>query len=168
MGQETDYLHKILKDKKRRKLIRLLNNKGSLCYTDLLEETGEVSTGLLNYHLKVLADLVTKDKEGSYVLTEKGKLACRLLTEGSDDQSLKRRSWEPRFWKTISIFFVGTFILTIALYFLGYITLNSLYQSLIWIFPAICVIFVIEHIMRDVVAEKNSEDILQLIFMLEV
>lgn len=58
-------LHKILKDKTRRKVILLLNEKGSLSYTDLMDELEIVSTGLLNYHLKVLCDLIAKNEEGS-------------------------------------------------------------------------------------------------------
>jgi DNA-binding transcriptional ArsR family regulator len=52
-------LHKILKDETRRKIILLLNGKGSLGYTELLDNSEAGSTGLLNYHLKVLGDLDT-------------------------------------------------------------------------------------------------------------
>jgi len=74
-------LHKILKDETRRKIILLLNDKGSLSYTDLMDTLGIVSTGTLNYHLKVLGDLLTRNEAGQYMLTEKGKLASRILLE---------------------------------------------------------------------------------------
>jgi len=34
------------------------------------------NTGKFNYHLKVLADLINKDENGQYGLTEKGHLAA--------------------------------------------------------------------------------------------
>jgi len=74
-------LHKILKDETRRKIILTLNGKGSLTYTDLMESLGILSTGTLNYHLKVLGDLLKKDATERYILSEKGKLASRLLTD---------------------------------------------------------------------------------------
>ena len=38
----------------------MLNEKGSLSYSDLMDSLGIVSTGTLNYHLKVLDDLMAK------------------------------------------------------------------------------------------------------------
>ncbi len=66
-------LHKILKDETRRKIILLLNDKGSLSYTELLAATEAGSTGRLNYHLKILGDLITKNEAGQYLLSERAK-----------------------------------------------------------------------------------------------
>jgi predicted transcriptional regulator len=79
MPSGLESLHKILKDEKRRKIIRLLNEKGSQGYTELLNALGIDSTGKLNYHLKILNELITKREDGQYVLTDKGKLAFNLL-----------------------------------------------------------------------------------------
>jgi predicted transcriptional regulator len=81
MGSGLEFLHKILKDKTRRKIVLLLNEKGALSHTDLIEELDFINNGRLNYHLKQLNDLLTKDTNRRYILTEKGKLAIRLLTE---------------------------------------------------------------------------------------
>ena len=81
MTSTIDSLHRILKDETRRKIILAINKKGSLTYTELMEILDILSTGTLNYHLKVLGDLLEKDKAERYVLSEKGKLASRLLTE---------------------------------------------------------------------------------------
>jgi DNA-binding transcriptional ArsR family regulator len=62
-------LHKILKDESRRSIILLLNEKGSLSYTELLDASDTGSTGLLNYHLKVLDDLLSKNGNGKYILS---------------------------------------------------------------------------------------------------
>jgi DNA-binding transcriptional ArsR family regulator len=81
MTSTIDSLAKVLKDETRRKIIIALKEKGSLTYTDLMESLDILSTGTLNYHLKVLGDLLEKDETERYVLSEKGKLASRLLTD---------------------------------------------------------------------------------------
>ena len=53
-------LHKVLKDETRRKIVLLLNEKGSLSYTDLMKALEIDNTGRMNYHLKILNDLVLK------------------------------------------------------------------------------------------------------------
>jgi hypothetical protein len=52
-----------------------------------MDATKTSSTGQLNYHLKVLGDLLTKNKAGQYLLTEKGKLASKLLLEFPEDEN---------------------------------------------------------------------------------
>jgi predicted transcriptional regulator len=66
-------LHKVLKDETRRKIVLLLNEKGSLSYTDLMKTLEIDNTGRVNYHLKVLDGLVTKREDGRYALTEKAR-----------------------------------------------------------------------------------------------
>lgn len=94
MSNRLASLYKILKDEKRQKIIVLLNEKGSVGYTELLDASETGSTGLLNYHLKVLGDLITKNEKGEYLLTDKGKLASSVLlnfpAEGNPAQ--KRRA----------------------------------------------------------------------------
>ncbi len=84
-------LHKILKDPTRRKILVLLNEKSSLSYTELLGATGAGSTGLLNYHLKILGDLLTKNEASQYQLSEKGKLAFKLISEFPEENNLAQR-----------------------------------------------------------------------------
>jgi predicted transcriptional regulator len=84
MTTQIGNLHKVLKDQTRRNIILLLNSKTALTYTELMEEMGFTTTGLLNYHLKALGDLVAKNEAGQYVLSEKGKVASRLLMEFSE------------------------------------------------------------------------------------
>src|SRR3972149_7649307 len=98
-------LHKILKDETRRQILLLLNEKGSLSYTDLMDTLGIVSTGTLNYHLKVLGDLLTRNEAGQYMLTEKGKLASRILLEFLETSPNGRQS-KPRWWLRYWIFVV--------------------------------------------------------------
>jgi len=74
-------LHKLLKDETRRRIILLLQEKGSLSYVDLMKALGITNTGKMNYHLKVLGNLLAKKEDGHYMLTDKGMLASRLLLE---------------------------------------------------------------------------------------
>ena len=95
MGSELDYLHKILKDKTRRKILLTLNLEEPLSYTDLIGELGFQTTGRLNYHLKQLDDLLARDANRRYSLTEKGHLAVRLLTE-FPNQNRKETGLKPK------------------------------------------------------------------------
>ena len=72
---EADWasLHKILSDTTRRSILELLAEKGSLTYTDLMTLLQITNTGRLNYHLKQLGGLISKDEGGRYRLTEQGR-----------------------------------------------------------------------------------------------
>ena len=87
MSSNIADLHKILKDETRRKIVILLHEQGNLSYVDLMKALGIANTGKMNYHLKVLGDLLTKTEEGKYTLTEKGNLASRLLLEFPEKRS---------------------------------------------------------------------------------
>lgn len=82
-------LHKVLKDPTRRDIILHLNRKGQLTYTELMNLLEVTNTGKLNYHLKILNDLLQKGEDGKYSLTEKGLLASQLL------QKFPERPIEP-------------------------------------------------------------------------
>ena len=115
-------LHKILKDETRSQILLLLNEKGSLSYTDLMATLGIVSTGTLNYHLKVLGDLLSKSENGHYTLTERGKLASRLLVEFPEQNNQgERRKWARRFFTALAICQVVYFITILTLYHFGYV-----------------------------------------------
>jgi DNA-binding transcriptional ArsR family regulator len=110
MASTIDSLHKILKDETRRKIILKLNEKGSLGYTELMDSLNVVSTGTLNYHLKVLSDLIEKSPSGVYQLTERGKLAYRILTEFPDQE---RPLQDKRIYKAWLVLIVASVILSI-------------------------------------------------------
>jgi hypothetical protein len=128
MSQGIASLHKILKDETRQKIILLLNEKESLGYTELLDTTEVGSTGRLNYHLKVLVELLQKNENGQYSLTEKGKLASQLLTEFP----AKNVSSETEIHLSRRIMVVGIIVYTIsstgflALYVRGIMNFSTL------------------------------------------
>jgi hypothetical protein len=119
-------LHKILKDSTRQRIIILINENGSLSYTDLIEKLEVVSTGLLNYHLKVLGDLLSKNEEGHYSLSEKGKLASKLLEEFPEQESQQLRKKRKKFWSILALSQIIYLSVTFALYVLKYIDFGVL------------------------------------------
>ena len=82
MTSESAWLHKILKDETRRKIVILLHDRSNLTYSDLLEALKTSDKGRLNYHLKSLAPLLNKNDNG-YMLNEQGMLAWKMLQEFS-------------------------------------------------------------------------------------
>ena len=79
MNVDLASLHKILKDPTRRKIVRYLSSKGQLTYMELMNLLEITNTGKFNYHLRILADLIQKEDDGRYSLTERGQLASQLL-----------------------------------------------------------------------------------------
>jgi hypothetical protein len=79
--EEVDWssLHKILSDTTRRSILELLTEKEAVSYTEIMALLQVTNTGRLNYHLKALGNLISKDDQGKYHLTERGKLAVDLL-----------------------------------------------------------------------------------------
>jgi DNA-binding transcriptional ArsR family regulator len=72
-------LHKILSDTTRRNILQLLKEKDAISYTEIMAVLRVTNTGRLNYHLKPLNGLISKDDQGKYHLTERGQLAVNLL-----------------------------------------------------------------------------------------
>lgn len=119
-------LHKILKDETRQRILLLLNDRGSLSYTDLMTEVGIGSTGKLNYHLKILNGLIAKNEGGQYSITEKGKLAIRLMEEFCEkkSQSQQEVSFPKAYFIVVGIFSTILLTLEFGLYVSGVIGLG--------------------------------------------
>ncbi len=110
MSVDIESFQNVLKHPIRRKVILALNQSESLSYTDLMGVAESSNTGKFNYHLKILADLIKKDNDGKYKLTEKGRLAAEFL------QTFQTKKQEPtplRMADALLIGFVG-FALTLA------------------------------------------------------
>ena len=110
MSQGIESLHKILKDETRSKAITLLKQK-PLSYTELMDALDITNTGTLNYHLKVLGELLTKNQEGLYTLTEKGILAYKVLT---DFPSIQPQATDRRVLKMMLFFGISSIILSLV------------------------------------------------------
>ena len=91
--EEVDWssLHKILSDPTRRSILELLAEKEELSYMEIMVFLRITNTGRLNYHLKALSALVSKDEQGRYSLTEKGKLAANMLKTFPERAPVERK-----------------------------------------------------------------------------
>jgi len=79
LGVDFESLSDVLKHPVRRKIILALFERKNLSYVDLMNFVGVSNTGKFNYHLKILGDLIEKNENGRYILTEKGQMAAQLL-----------------------------------------------------------------------------------------
>lgn len=77
----------VLKHPVRRKIILGLSEKDSISYIDLMNLVGAKSTGQFNYHLKILGDLIEKDENGKYRLSDRGQLAVQFLQKFAGRQT---------------------------------------------------------------------------------
>jgi Predicted transcriptional regulator len=123
-------LYKALKDETRKRIILALNENGSLTYTDLMQMLNIDSTGRLNYHIKVLNELIVKKENGEYHLTEKGRLASQLLCEFPETNQ-NSQTKVRQFWITAGIAQVGFLLSVIALYYFNYVNSGGLIRGLI-------------------------------------
>jgi len=136
MNADLASLHKILKDETRRKILLELNKTGNLTYTDLLAAVNISKTGTLNYHLKILGDLLSKNESGQYLLSEKGRAAVHLLIEFPEaDYSIQEKKlWWKRFWVAAVTIDAVSIALIIAFSITGYIdvfiTTRALFGSI--------------------------------------
>jgi hypothetical protein len=79
LSVDQESLYKIIRHPIRRKIVLALLERKELAYMDLMNSVEVENTGKLNYHLKILSDLIEKNENGRYSLTEKGNLASQLL-----------------------------------------------------------------------------------------
>jgi DNA-binding transcriptional ArsR family regulator len=110
-------LHEVLGDEIRRKIVRLLRENGTLSYTELMKATKVRSSGKMNYHLKVLDNLLSTNEKGQYSLTEKGVFAYTSSSSFQNKRSLLRINTPWRQW-------IGATVLS-TLYLLGIFFLYS-------------------------------------------
>jgi hypothetical protein len=110
MSVDVDSFQKVLNHPIRRRVILTLKQSGSLSYMDLMGAVEASNTGKFNYHLKILADLIQKDSDGKYLLTEKGQLAAQFLL------TFKEKGIEPSSLSMADGLLIGFagFVLTLA------------------------------------------------------
>ena len=126
MSQGIASLHKVLKDQTRQRILLTLNDRGNQSYTVLMSTLGITSTGKFNYHLKMLNGLVEKNQDGLYSLTEKGKLAIRLLEEFCEKKSESELEapFPKGYFVVVGLFSVTLLTLVFGLYAARIITLE--------------------------------------------
>jgi predicted transcriptional regulator len=73
-----------LNNKERRTIVKIIKlAKDGAIYSDILGETG-LNSGSLNYHLRQLEGLISKNTQGRYILTPLGEKALRALYSMSE------------------------------------------------------------------------------------
>ncbi len=125
MGVDFESFRDVLKHPIRRKVVLALSERKSLSYVELMGLADAASTGKFNYHLKVLGDLIAKDPDGKYVLTEKGQLAAQFLQKFPE----KKIPQGPlRMADAALIGFAGVLLMAINPVFLisGYLALHNM------------------------------------------
>lgn len=86
---DFEALSNVLKNPIRRRIILFLSDKEKMSYVDLMNSLEITNTGKFNYHLKILGDLIEKDENGQYGLSEKGRLAIAFLQKFDSDKKLE-------------------------------------------------------------------------------
>ena len=111
---EVDWasLHKILSDTTRRSILELLAEKESLTYTDMMTLLQITNTGRLNYHLKVLGSLISKDEGGRYRLTEQGRQAASLLSTFPERVPPERKLTGVKVATAVVLILVGVLLIS--------------------------------------------------------
>lgn len=87
MSVDFKSLNNVLKHPMRRSIVLALFERESMSYVDLMNLVEATNTGKFNYHLKILGDLIAKNKDGRYVLTEKGRLTVQFLQKFPEKES---------------------------------------------------------------------------------
>lgn len=128
-------LHNILKHPIRQRIVLVLLEKKELTYVDLMNIVEVANTGKLNYHLKILGDLVEKDEYGKYRLTVKGQLASQFLSK-FPEKAAERATLH--FADAVLIGFVGLLLTSANPGFWG-IPLMGMFGT--GIFPVLAILF---------------------------
>jgi hypothetical protein len=108
MSIELEALHKFLKNESNRDMLLLLNEKGALTYDELLDFLC-MGTHMLDYRLTVLNDFLERLPNGKYVLSEKGKIAFKMLNELPESVGVSRR-WKIGYGITVAFLIVNVFV----------------------------------------------------------
>ncbi|HEV2226498.1 MAG TPA: winged helix-turn-helix domain-containing protein [Nitrososphaerales archaeon] len=110
---EVDWasLHRILSDTTRRSILELLAERESLTYTDMMTLLQITNTGRLNYHLKALGSLISKDEGGRYRLTDQGRQAPSLLRTFPERVPPERTLIGVKVATAVVLILVGVFLI---------------------------------------------------------
>ena len=127
---DLESLHKILQHPIRRRIVLALNEKKELTYMDLMNITEVGNTGKLNYHLKILEDLI--EKNGKYHLTEKGQLASQMLQRFPEK---KAQSTSLHGGDAVLIGFVGFLVAIVNPGFWGFFLIPLLGWGIVYLAP---------------------------------
>lgn len=79
MKDDATRINRILANPTRRTILELLRQNMEMSYVEIRQTLGSINTGRLNYHLRILGDLISKNPvTGKYILTEAGSAAINM------------------------------------------------------------------------------------------
>jgi len=74
--EDLSRYHTLLRDPTRRKIIEILGEHGKIGFKELRQSLG-LGVGTVYYHLDMLSDFITQDKNRKYMLNDRGRLLLR-------------------------------------------------------------------------------------------
>jgi len=80
--EDISRYHTLLRDPARRKIIEILGQQGKIGFKELRLTLG-LGVGTVYYHLDMLSDFLTQDKQKKYVLNDRGRLLYKALKDES-------------------------------------------------------------------------------------
>jgi hypothetical protein len=80
--EDLSRYYTLLRDSARRKIIEILGTQEKIGFKELRETLG-LGVGTVYYHLDMLSDFVTQDKQRKYRLNDRGQALYRVLKEGN-------------------------------------------------------------------------------------
>ena len=134
--EDLSRYYTLLRDPARRKIIEILGVQEKIGFKELREALG-LGVGTVYYHLDMLSDFITQDKQRKYKLNDRGKMLYRTLKEGNIPPTLEiSEAFSHRLakWLFLSPVFTKTakplklLPVSIAILFLG--ALGSAYAKL--------------------------------------
>ena len=84
MKDDMVRINKILANSTRREILEIINQRGETTYADIRQTLGQMNTGRLNYHLRMIGNLISKEAAtGKYMLTNVGAavLAMKVVPD---------------------------------------------------------------------------------------
>lgn len=87
MDEQSRY-HTLLRDSARRKIIEILGEQEKIGFKELKQTLG-LGVGTVYYHLDMLSDYLTQDKQRKYRLNDRGRLLYKSLEGGSMPSTLQ-------------------------------------------------------------------------------
>jgi len=78
----------LLRDPARRKIIEILGTQDKIGFKELREALG-LGIGTVYYHLDMLSDFITQDKQRKYRLNDRGQMLYKVLKDGNVPATLE-------------------------------------------------------------------------------
>lgn len=86
--EDISRYYTLLRDPARRKIIEILGAQEKIGFKELRETLG-LGVGTVYYHLDMLSDFVTQDKQRKYKLTDRGRMLYKVLKDGNVPATLE-------------------------------------------------------------------------------